>query len=179
MRKKRQRKPMNPGNRQFFQEFYDQYKDFLFYMAGQYARTSVEREDIVQEALVRLIQNSDTLQTLTHGQRVKYIQLTVKTLWLDQQKVREKEDLLFLDQAILEACRDPEPVTAAGEAVKNLRKTMSPRDWMALEGKYLLGYSHEELASLLDMDPHSLRTTVSRARKRARKILEELEKEEG
>ena len=92
MRKKRQRKPMNPGNRQFFQEFYDQYKDFLFYMSGQYARTSVEREDIVQEALVRLIQNSDTLQTLTHGQRVKYIQLTVKTLWLDQQKVREKEE---------------------------------------------------------------------------------------
>ena len=178
MRKKRQPHPLDPGNRTFFQDFYEQYKDFLFYMASQYAATRSEREDLAQEALVRLIRNTDTLRTLTHAQRVKYIQLTVKALWLDQRRSRDPEDLLFLDQAMTEASRDPEPATAAGEAVNQLRQAMRPRDWMALEGKYLLGYTHEELADLLDMDPNTLRSAVSRARKRARKILEDLEKEE-
>ena len=177
--KKKQTAPLSPGNRVFFREFYEQYKDFLFYIAGNYANSPSQREDLVQDALVRLITNADTLRGLTHGQKAKYIQLTVKAVWLDRQEPHRLEDLLALDQAMLEACRGPEAATVAGEAVQALREGISPRDWMALEGKYLLGYSHRELGELLDVDPHTLRSLVSRARKRAKKLLEAMEKEDA
>ena len=168
--------PLSPDNRSFMREFYEQYKDFLFYIAGNYADTPGNREDLVQDALVRLMRNADTLRGLTHGQIAKYIQLTVKAVWIDQEKSPQREELLLLDEAMVESMVTPEE-TAARASVQALRKEMSCRDWMVLEGKYILGYSYEELSKLLAVEPHTLRAVVSRARKRAKKLLEDLEKE--
>ena len=46
---------------------------------------------------------------------------------------------------------------------------------MALEGQYILGYSHEELGQLLDISEESMRSLLYRARKRAIRILKEQE----
>ena len=182
MRKKKPPIPLTRKNREFFREFYEKYKHFLLYIAGVYTDKRSEREDLVQEALLRLMKNGDTLRELTHEQTVKYIELTVKAAYLDQEQRRCRENLLVLDQAALEAIQEQllQEGTDMSQSmvIENLRTGMSRRDWLALEGKYILGYTHEELGQLLGIDPDNMRSIVSRARKRARKLLEELDKEE-
>ena len=55
--------------------------------------------------------------------------------------------------------------------VYQLRQTLSERDWLVLEGKYILGYSQEELSELIGVSPDSIRMILHRARKNARDIL--------
>jgi RNA polymerase sigma-70 factor (ECF subfamily) len=178
MRKKQTPIPLSRGNREFFRDFYERYKHFLLYIAGFYTDKRSEREDLVQEALLRLMKNGDTLRELTHEQTVKYIELTVKTVYLDQEQKRCKAKLLSLDEAALEALVTEGPQAESGMLIEELRCGMSNRDWLALEGKYILGYSHEELGQLLGMNADSMRSMVSRARKRAKKLLDEMDKEE-
>ena len=182
MKKKQTPIPLSRGNREFFRDFYERYKHFLLYIAGFYTEKRSDREDLVQEALLRLMKNGDTLRELTHEQTAKYIELTVKTAYLDQEQRRCRENLLVLDQAALEAIQEQllreGPEFSQSSAIADLRAGMSRRDWLALEGKYILGYTHEELGQLLGIDTNTMRSIVSRARKRARQLLEELDKEE-
>ena len=171
--------PLTRSNRKFFQGFYDQYKNFLMYIADRFADTLEDREDLVQESLTRLMRNTDVLQQLDRPQTAKYIELTVKTTYLDMEKSRCKENLLLLDQAALSALLDLKSFghanPEADEAVGKLKKGLSSREWLALEGKYILGYSHEELGQLLDISEESMRSLLYRARKRAIRILKEQE----
>lgn len=181
MKKKRKAIPITYRNREFFQIFYEQYKDFLFYIAARYANDPAEREDLIQESLVRLLKNADALRGLGRGQRAKYIELTVKTAFLDMERARCAEKLLVLDQDAIEVLlareRQGEPDVSASLAVETLKASMTERDWLALEGKYILGYSHEELSGILGVTPENMRSLVSRARKRARKILHDMDQE--
>lgn len=52
-----------------------------------------------------------------------------------------------------------------------LKQELPYRDWLVLEGKYMLGYSHEELGELLGVSTDSVRMILYRARERARIIL--------
>lgn len=87
---------------------------------------------------------------------------------------------MLLDQAAMESLQEQilrERQESAGDMVEQLRSDLSQREWLALEGKYILGYSHEELSELLGVSKENMRSIVSRARKRARRILEAFEEE--
>ena len=55
--------------------------------------------------------------------------------------------------------------------VYQLKQTLSERDWLVLEGKYILGYSQDELSELIGVSSDSIRMILHRARKNARDIL--------
>ena len=48
---------------------------------------------------------------------------------------------------------------------------MGFREWILLEGKYILGYTHEELGALIGVAPNSVRMILCRAKEKARSIL--------
>ena len=98
MRKKKPTIALSRSSREFFRTFYESYKLFLFYIAGKYTDKRMEQEDLVQETLLRLMKHTDILQELSQAQTAKYIDLTVKTVYLDQQQRRCREKLLLLDQ---------------------------------------------------------------------------------
>ena len=56
-----------------------------------------------------------------------------------------------------------------------LRRELTQREWLALEGKYILGYSYQELCLLLDMNQESLRGLLYRVKRKAARILQEEE----
>lgn len=163
------------GDQQFFLRFYEEYKTFLYYIAGQYTASSAERDDLTQEALVRLLQHTDTLRQMGPAETATYIALTVRSAFLDMQRRLGHEvlvepygdmlDILLSRQSL--GAPDPD----ARLAVQRLRSGLSRRDWLVLEGKYILGYTHEELSALLGVDRQTMRSVVSRAKKRAREIL--------
>lgn len=169
-------------SKEFFQQFYEENKAFLFHIASQYAASIAERDDLMQEALVRLLRKAGVLREMGRTETASYIALTVKTVFLDMERRKCKERLVELDSETVEALLGryslEEPDLFANLEVEKIKKGLSQRDWLALEGKYILGYSHRELSELLGVDGGTVRSLVSRARKKAKRILARCEEEE-
>ena len=183
MKKKNKILPLTQSNRKFFQIFYESYINFLIYIADKYAETPEDRQDLVQESWARLLKNVSVLRKLDRGRTAKYIELTVKTAYLDQEQQRCREKMLLLDPQTLETLLDlksygQEESAAVGEAVATLKKRLTRRQWLLLEGKYILGYSHRELSRAFGVDENSIRSMVFRAKKEAMDILRETAEEE-
>lgn len=178
MPRKKHIAPLTLEDKSFFQRFYEEYKGFLFYMAKQYTASPSECEDLVQDTLVRLLANLEKLKPLSRNKTAKYIALTVRSAFLDREKRLQGNLEITLEDSLLEALQELEYPAAAREANSHLRmelaelkQSLSARDWLVLEGKYILGYTQEELASLIGVTPDSIRMILCRARAKARKIL--------
>lgn len=167
--------PVSGNDRLFFQEFYKAQSGFLFYIARQYTKKQSDCEDLVQEALMRLMNNIATLRSLTPNQTAKYIALTVKTAFLDMEKRKYAANEIATDDSILTRLLDEDALEidndAISAAILSLKQSLSPRDWLVLEGKYILGYDQLELSRLIGVSPDSIRMILTRARKNARNIL--------
>lgn len=174
MPSKRRAKPLCREDKAFFQTFYEEHKNFLFYIARQYTQDLSDCEDIVQDSILRLMANVTSLKDLSSGAAAKYIALTVRTAYLDWAKRKSRQQEIPTDHQILEQLLEQDPlpdnITAAGE-LQALKESLSSRDWLVLEGKYILGYSQEELGELIGVTPDSIRMILHRARIKARDIL--------
>lgn len=179
MRKSKAASPISTSDQAFFQKFYEDNKKFMYYIAGQYTSSQADREDIVQDAIVRLIKNISTLRKLDGCKIAKYIVLTIRAAFLDNERRKHGSITLFLDDATLEALIKAEVIISGNITdidnrleVDWLKQRLAPRDWLVLEGKYIMGYSSEELGRMLGVAPDSVRMILSRAKKNARNILQ-------
>lgn len=169
---RRRLRPLSSQDKAFFQGFYETYKGFLFYAARQYAPDDCE--DIVQDSIVRLMGNVDRLRELSPGSTAKYIALTVRSAYLDAEKRKSRQQEIPTENSILEVliAQDPMPSGQPSSAVlMELKQSLSAKDWLLLEGKYIQGYSQEELGRLIGVSPDSIRMILHRARRKARTIL--------
>lgn len=178
MRKRKEIVPISSSDKIFFEQFYNSNKRFLFYTAKKYTHSHSECEDIVQETIVRLLNNISTLRELSGSKIHKYIVLTVRAAFLDLEKRKHGDLAIFLDDETLEALINAEltspahmPNIAAKMEVERLKEKLPSRDWIVLEGKYILGYSQDELGRLIGVAPDSIRMILCRSKERARKIL--------
>lgn len=178
MPRKKHIAPLTLEDKSFFQRFYEEYKGFLFYIAKQYTASQNECEDLVQDTLLRLLSNLEKLKSLDRNKTAKYIALTVKSAFLDREKQRRGSLEITLEDSLLEALQERECPILNRDADSHLRmelaelkQSLSARDWLVLEGKYILGYTQEELADLIGVTPDSIRMILCRARAKARKIL--------
>ena len=164
-------------DKSFFLQFYEENKGFLFYTAQKYTSDATVQEDIVQDTVLRLLKHIDTLRTLDRNRALKYVALTVRSSFLDQERKKHGAKEMSMDDETLEAllreipaARSSDPFSVHLE-VMALRQSLPARDWMVLEGRYLLGYSYEELAGQLGLTSDNIRMIVSRAKEKARKLL--------
>lgn len=70
--------PISAEDKEFFERLYEEEKNFMFYIAGKYTQSNSDREDIVQESVLRLLNNISTLKRLDCFKVRKYIVLTIK-----------------------------------------------------------------------------------------------------
>ena len=89
--------PISPEDKLFFQKFYEENKNFLFYIANQYTTSSADCEDVVQDAIVRLMGNISSIRQLNKNKAAKYIALTVRSTYLDLLKQRHKDREISLE----------------------------------------------------------------------------------
>lgn len=178
MRKPKEMTPISPDDQQFFLRFYEENSRFMYYIAGKYTTSQADCEDIVQEALLRLMRNISKLKGLNRCTTAKYIVLTIRSVFLDVEKDKKGSHSIFLDDNALETLiradiliTDGIPHLSARLEVEQLRKSLPPRDWLVLEGKYILGYTQEELGKMAGVSPDSIRMILCRARSKAREIL--------
>lgn len=176
MSPKQSKIPISPEDKEFFQAFYEEHKNFLFYIANQYAATASDCEDIVQDAVIRLMGNIPSIRELNKYKAAKYIALTVRSAYLDLLKRRHNRQEISLEESIMESLLEQEACltdTSADLRIEliHLKECLTAKEWMLLEGKYILGYDQEELAGLIGVSPDSVRMTLSRVRAKARGIL--------
>lgn len=169
--------PLSAAEAEFFRKFYEEYKGFLFYIANRYTTGQPDCEDVVQDSIIRLMCNTKVLMELNHPKIVKYIAMTVKSAFLDHERKILAAKEIDLDEEKLAALLERSSLdtdahnTRTQLDVYQLKQTLSQRDWLVLEGKYILGYSQEELSEMIGVSPDSIRMILHRARKNARDIL--------
>ena len=186
MRKRKEHQPLEAGEKQFFQRFYEENKNFMYYIASQHVPISADREDLVQDALERLMRNISTLEGIEHRKAAKYIVLTIRTAYLDGERRRKKENVIYLDEETLAELmledlwpQDPDHTLSVNQSVALLRSGLTTREWCLLEGKYVMGFDQDELATLVGVAPDSVRMILHRAREKAKGILRQEAAKEG
>lgn len=178
MGKRRELHPISAEEKEFFEKLYEEEKNFMFYIAGKYTQSNSDREDIVQESVLRLLNNISTLKRLDCFKVRKYIVLTIKAVSLDYEKKKRVHRMILISEEMLETMleadivlRQTGPDDSVSLLVEQLKSQLSQREWFVLEGRYILGYSQEELGKLLGVNPNSVRMIICRARNNARDIL--------
>ena len=98
----------------------------------------------------------------------------MRSVFADRQsRVREQaaEDrVLELAQVSREDGRAEDGLNAKWDA-QILKQQLPQRDWQMLELKYIAGYSDQEIAAEMGCNAGSVRTLLSRVRRRAKSLL--------
>lgn len=158
-------------------EFYEQYRGFLFHTAWKYSQTEGDCDDLIQDTMVRLLRNADTLRQLTHNQRCAYIHMTVRSVYTDRVKSPRELELPVSDADMERLGGDSarashEDWVDVKWDIEILKGRLSERDWHLLELKYIAGLSDREIAAEIGCIPDSVRTLLLRVRSRARELLD-------
>lgn len=164
------------GSEQYFMEtLYQTHSRLMFATAGKYSSEPADREDIVQNALLRLFKRSKQLQGMDGCALAGYIVFTVRSAAIDflrsqkkyinhasetedpadsipDQKVDIEQRLILAEQA---------------ELLRAIWPSLSEDERILLEGKYVWGYDDRELAEILHCKANSVRMKLTRARRKA------------
>lgn len=170
-------RPLSLEDKVFFEKMYEENKNFMFYSARKYVSNQTECEDIVQDTVERLLRNITVIRKISGCKLRKYIVLTVRAAYLDGEKRKHGDFPVYLDDAVIEAWIKENRITSnewndcSFLDIERLKKELPLRDWVVLEGKYIMGYSQSELGQLIGISPDSVRMIICRAKRKARFIL--------
>lgn len=168
------------SDQEFIARTYKEYERLMYYTARKYNSNLQTCEDVMQEALIRLIKKVDLLRTLNEYALINYIVVTIRNLSIDvlkkagveQKKVISLSDVdertgahhISLDDALIKEEK--------GRKLAQVLQEMDPQDRWLLECRYFLDYDDEQLANGLGCQPRSVRMKLTRARRKALKLME-------
>lgn len=167
---------------QWFLAFYLEYRNIIYHMVRHRNCNQDDAEDMMQEVLLRLINHCDKLQTLytsAPGKLSAYLASVVNSVYVDQFRKCKPTKLVYipyeelLQSAANESMQKYYAQRYTWQTIQYLRENISKRDWILLKGKYCDGLSHHELSKLTGYTYASVRMALSRASKRAKKILQD------
>lgn len=158
-----------------FSDLFEQHYLLMMKEAGKYFTAPEDVEDIVQEAILNLIEKKDKLLSLEPYHQAAYIATTVRNLSISV--LRHRKCIEFIPLSELEDYQipndhmlDPEVIFTQKVYAEQFRKiwhTLPPEDQVLLGQKYILDETDEEIARDLQIKPSSVRMTLTRARRRA------------
>lgn len=170
------------SDREFMQKVHQDFKLLMYHTAGKYISSPDQREDIVQESILKLIGKINLLKTFDRTTIASYIVVTVRNTSINfiKRQSNERESILSIDELREDPAqtfaRSTEDIVIQKEAIKQFYKIWPYLDQetrQVLEGKYILGYDDKELAALLRCRSNSVRMKLTRARRKALDLLKE------
>lgn len=165
-----------PDGKQFILDMYEKYNSVMASTARKYIASPNNVEDIVQESLIKLMKKVGTLQSMECCTLTAYIVATVRNTAINRLKSMAAEKKYSVDIENLDFAGTPfetqtlDDVLICAERKDFLSKIwpdLPQEDQMLLSGKYILGYTDQELANLLGCRKGSIRMKLTRARRRA------------
>lgn len=171
----------NDLQREFISDVYIKYYNLARAKALTFVHDEFEAEEIIQEVFVKLIEHIDVLMELSESSLSFYVMVTTKNTAIKHwKKSKEKtENYSFDSEEDLSKWADdrfalPEDLYEKQEELEALAHVISKlpeRDKALLESKYILQLSDKEIAKELDLAPQSVRSFLTRARRKAYAIL--------
>ena len=166
----------DPNDREFMEQFYLEYERLMYATVLKMLADPEAAKDIVQESVLRLIPKISFLRQQERCINANYVVSTVRNTTINYLRKRSRIDSRCNsidnqdEQDLVSSEVSPEELTLLMEAKERLAKIwdwLSEEDRLLLEGKYILGYHDDELATMLGCRKDSVRMKLTRARRRA------------
>lgn len=170
----------NEDDKEFMTSLYINYKHLMFSEINKILKNEHNSEDVMQDALEKLIDKISLLQSLTREQLVNYIISTCKNRALNYirdhggQRETSYEDYITVPDFNHDG-HEIELRMIKKEELDTLRRIlpqMDIRSQRLLEGYYFLDMPIPDLAKELGIKPDSVRMSLTRARKKAFELLQ-------
>jgi len=148
-----------------------------------------DREDLIQDGFIRLLEHPDKLTDCTRGQLISYMCKTMQNCALDEGRRMSRERALFCDEDIQSIEQEAGELTPEERyleyeygrerlrILERVKAQLNERERRLLIEKYENGLSDERIGALLDIPAAHVRVYVGRARKKAAACWEKLRKE--
>lgn len=169
-----------PEDRDMMTAFYMAYKGRMYTEAWKFMNSEEDAEDIVYEALTRIIDKMDRFRELHPKQRGVYAITTVRHLCVMQLEKNAFRNHLSISEITTESdTLEADSMEASverkltGEKIRRLWNQLLPRDQLLLEQKYILRCSDDEIAEFLSVERSSVRMLLTRARRRLMQVLKD------
>lgn len=151
------------------EELYQETQDALLRYCVSLAHDESAAEDLAQETFLRAWTHLDELEDLAPAQRRAWLRRTARNLWIDNLRKHSRET--FPGDEALEMASFEEDFTR-GE-VWHLLNCLPPEEGPLFRMRYFEGWNAAELGEIFDLPPGTVRSRLSSARKRLRKLLNE------
>lgn len=161
----------NESDRILLTNLYTQHQRLFLYKASRYTNHSNHAEDVLQDAMIRVIRKIDTLRDLTEAQMIAYVDRAIYSCAMSFLKKESKipqavewEDALEevqVDADIMDHLYQKELSVQLGMVLEKL----APRERNILIYKYIFEYKDSEIAEILSVKPESIRMILTRARR--------------
>lgn len=125
-------------------------------------------EDLCQETFLRFWTHQGELEDLKPEQRKAWLRKTARNLWIDSLRRYGRETFPGEE---LELAPFEEDFTR-GE-VRQLLNLLPPEESPLFRMRYFEGYNAAELGEIFDLPPGTVRSRLSSARKRLKKLMKE------
>lgn len=171
------------GDRAFVTDLYYRYNRLMYAEILKIVKNQCDPEDVLSVTVIKLIEKLPTLKALDEHKRVNYIITAAKhnaiTAVIKQNKcmsssiaddaVWEKIDRSSLSETVEETIDRRENVIR----LKKVWILLDAKSRFLLSARYFLFMEDREIAEELGIKPDSVRMELSRARKKAKALLEE------
>ena len=154
-------------------QIYRGYYPLLKHMARGIVNDSFTADDMVHEAILKLIRYLPNLQKLERKALMAYCVRTVESVCISYIRKESRRKIVLNDQTIEFLPEELIEKDEIKEKVNNVLSELSQLDRHLLIYKYIMGYSHKEIGCLLGIEPKYISTYIKRARDRAKRILME------
>ena len=168
------------SSRDFMIRFYESSVKRMYCEARKYFSHAEDVEDVVSDAVVKLVDKIDLLLEIDERRRLAYAVTTVRHLALHALPRKDRfqtvnfdvleEQLPSLDGSFPEEKLLREQCNVR---LQELFHALSTDDRLILEEKYILQWSDAEIAKALGIQPDSVRMRITRAKHRVAKALTE------
>ena len=169
-------------SRRFFIDLYLRYKRTMIGIAMKYVHDKSIAEDLVHDAIVKLIEKEELLTTFDGCTLTTYIVYTIRNVSISYLRWQQRDKQWIIDSddeqetfSITDKSLLPEEVTLMNERIDEFGKvwmTLPEETRTLLAGKYILGLSDTELAEQYGCNPNSIRMKLTRARRQALKTFQ-------
>ena len=160
-----------PDDRAFMEKLYIEHGPLMYAQALKVLRSRPLAEDCVSDSLVALIKKIETLRPMTCSVLKAYVVITVKNTAINQLRKQQRQPVADVPLEII-----PEPQEkgverrflshAQMEWLKEAIRRLPPRESRALMMRYFQQLEMPEIAQAMGTTESSVRSLLSRGRKR-------------
>ena len=169
-------------DRDFMTQLFMNYRKLMCSEIGKILSNANETEDVLQNSLIKLCDKVTLLRSLDERKRVSYIITTVRNQARNHLRNSRRDPVFSFDDDQMNLAEnvsdgtDIDDTVILKEQLKDLASVWNRLDdtsQLLLEGKYILMLSDNALGIELGLNQSSIRMMLSRARKKALRLMTE------